>query len=99
MANWHHTVIREESPPYYIATTELVLIGDTLRQLRLAQQRTQEDIAESANISPRYYQNMEAGKSSIGILIIFKLCQALGCHYTALLEPAWEHLSNKAKLL
>ncbi len=101
MDTWHHTVIREEVSPYYVNNsnkqTELTLIGDTLRQIRLEQQRTQENIAESANISPRYYQSLEAGNSSIGILIIFKLCQALDCHYTQLLEPAWKHLSNTHK--
>ncbi len=95
MTDWHHTLIYEvhekSPPPYLVASNELALIGNALRRERIAQQRTQENIAECANISTRYYQSLEAGKSAVGVLIIFKLCRALDCHYTQLLESAWEY--------
>lgn len=55
-------------------------IGEKLRLLRMAKGISQKDVAESANISPQYYSEIEGDKEKIRCPIdtLGSICKALG---------------------
>jgi len=50
---------------------------------------TQDRLAEAANISSRFLQMIESGTKQPSLLTLFKLCDALGLHYSAILDEIW----------
>ncbi len=73
-----------------MANDTLKTIGDAIRHERQQIQLTQEKAAFKAGISYRYFQAIETGKSSVGIRVLFRICRGVGCHYSAVLEKAWQ---------
>lgn len=53
-------------------------IGSKIRALRNAQDLTQEQLAEKANLSYKYLGEIERGEINPGINNLFKIAQALG---------------------
>lgn len=53
------------------------LFSGVLKELRLSQGLTQEQLAERASINEKYYSRVERGESFPTLKIIFKLCDAL----------------------
>ena len=55
-----------------------VKIGDSLRKIRLSQgdNLTQEDVAEGAGISTRYYTYLELGQKMPSFEVIMKIARA-----------------------
>ena len=63
-----------------------VRLGRNILRLRETKQFTQEQIAESANVSARYLQELEAGKGTNPSLnVLCGLKSALGCSWDELL--------------
>lgn len=53
----------------------------TLKELRIAQGLTQEELAELFNVSPRTIQNMEKDSSNIKDSLLTKYIKAFGVKY------------------
>lgn len=64
-----------------------------VKQIRLANKLTQEQFAERADLDPKYYQHLEAGrKPNPGMDTLIKLAKGIGCDLRELFnfnaEPA-----------
>jgi transcriptional regulator with XRE-family HTH domain len=60
--------------------------GEHLRQLRLARNLTQEELAAKADFSRSYYTEIERGKRNVSLLNLHKLAQCLGVSITELID-------------
>lgn len=54
-------------------------VGDKIKELRLAQNLTQEQLAEKAGILRTTLSRIELGKYSVGVDILSKIANALNC--------------------
>jgi transcriptional regulator with XRE-family HTH domain len=59
--------------------------GEHLRQMRLAQGLTQEELASGAGFSRSYYTEIETGKRNISLLNLYRIAQQLNVNISALL--------------
>lgn len=55
------------------------IIGDKIKELRLAQNLTQEQLARKAGILRITLSRIELGKYSVGVDILSKIAHALDC--------------------
>ena len=54
-----------------------ILLGKTVRKLRLERKLSQEDLAELANLHRNYVGGVERGERNVGLLNIVALARAL----------------------
>jgi transcriptional regulator with XRE-family HTH domain len=64
----------------------LTHFGERLRQLRLAKNLTQEELASLAGFSRSYYNEIETGKRNIALLNLNRLAQCLNISLSDLLD-------------
>ncbi|MFT7559083.1 MAG: transcriptional regulator with XRE-family HTH domain [Flavobacteriales bacterium] len=64
-------------------------LAATIKAQRLEKGLSQDKLSAKADISTRYYQDIEAGEKQPTVDTIFKLANALGESYTVLLGPVW----------
>lgn len=69
-----------------MAKVDRLRFGKRLRQLRLAKNLTQEELAHRAGLHPTYVGGVERGERNIGFDNILKLAQALREHPAALFD-------------
>lgn len=62
------------------------LFGRHLRQLRVACQMSQEDLADKAGLDRSYVGSVERGERNISLENICRLAGALSCHPSRLLD-------------
>jgi len=65
---------------------QLKAFGANLRRERVAAKMTQEKLAEESDLNPRTIQKIEAGETNILITTALRLCRALNCSSTKLLD-------------
>lgn len=58
-------------------TTIRTAIGARIRELRLSRGLTQQQLADLSHLSKPNISNIEAGKYSVGIDVLQRICQAL----------------------
>lgn len=56
-------------------------LGKNLNRLRMSARLTQEKLAEKADISLRYVQQLEAGQRNPRISTLVRLKKVMGCSY------------------
>jgi transcriptional regulator with XRE-family HTH domain len=61
-------------------------LGKNLNRLRMLAGLTQEKLAERADISLRYVQQLEAGQRNPSIATLVRLRKALACSYNDLFQ-------------
>jgi len=61
-----------------------VVFGQNVCRLRTAARLTQENLAEKADLSRRYVQEIEAGSKSPTVTIVVRLKKALQCSWNEL---------------
>lgn len=54
-----------------------ILLGETVRKLRLERKLSQEELAELANLHRNYVGGVERGERNVGLLNIVALARAL----------------------
>lgn len=64
----------------------LAAFGHVVRQARLSQQLSQEELALSAGLNRNFVMSIEAGRRKPSIITIFALAKALGISAAALLS-------------
>jgi transcriptional regulator with XRE-family HTH domain len=64
-----------------------VLFGKHLRELRLARNLTQQQLAAMIDSNHPFISNMERGLTLPGLAMIVRLADALGCKATDLVRP------------
>ena len=57
----------------------LARLGTKIRQLRVAQGYSQEELARRAQLDPKHLQTIEGGKSNATLSTLVALADALGC--------------------
>lgn len=57
----------------------LKLLGDNIRRERIAQDITQQQLAEMADLNIRNVQRIEAGESDVLLTTAVRISKALGC--------------------
>lgn len=68
------------------AAKPLSIFGRNLARLRSARQLTQEQLAEGADVHPRYVQKLEGGTAHPSLMVLRKLQRTLGCEWNDLLR-------------
>jgi transcriptional regulator with XRE-family HTH domain len=63
------------------------VFGSRVRELRLAQRLSQEELAERADLHRNYIGGIERGERNVGILNVGKLADALGLSPAELFGP------------
>lgn len=58
---------------------ERVKIGSMIKRYRLGRGLTAKEVAEGAGIDPSNYSRIEQGKYSVGIDILTRICNEIGC--------------------
>jgi transcriptional regulator with XRE-family HTH domain len=74
------------------------LIGGVLRSERQAQERTLQDVADSARISMPYLSELERGRKEASSEILAAAAQALGLRLSDLISLAHSRLGEYEKL-
>lgn len=64
---------------------ELVVLGNNLRRLRKERGWTQEELAARAGVNERHYQDVEAGKTEVGVKLLGKIHRALGVEWSEMM--------------
>ncbi len=64
----------------------LEIFGKRLRQLRLAKDLSQEDLAFRAGLHRTYVSSVERGERNVSLINIYKLAEALEVSVTELFE-------------
>jgi transcriptional regulator with XRE-family HTH domain len=64
-----------------------LLLGVTVRKLRLERNLSQEELAELANLHRNYVGGVERGERNVGLLNIVALAHGLRVKPSRLLEP------------
>ena len=67
------------------------IMGDLVRQKRIAKGWTQEKLSSEAGINNRFLQKIEAGDRTPSLETIFKLARALGIQPDKLIMPVWSN--------
>jgi transcriptional regulator with XRE-family HTH domain len=62
------------------------LFGLRLKELRLKNNLSQEDLADAANLDRTYISSCERGKRNISLINIWRIATALGIHPEDLLK-------------
>lgn len=62
-------------------SNEMVKLGRNVRRMRTALGFTQTQLANSANIHPRYAQKIERGKGNATLCLLLGLKRALKCQW------------------
>lgn len=70
------------------------VIGDCLRQARLAQGRTLREVAEAAGVSIGHLSAVERGLKEFSSEVLAAICRALGLDLGDLLEAAYLTLTR-----
>ena len=70
------------------------IIGTHLKDLRLSQQLTQEELSQLADIDTRHYQRLENGEKLASLTLLFKLSTALRISPDELISPAWKNYKS-----
>ena len=68
------------------------LLGDTLRQQRLAQERTLRDFSAGARVSLGYLSEVERGQKEASSELLSSICDALGVQLSAVLREVSDEL-------
>jgi transcriptional regulator with XRE-family HTH domain len=68
--------------------TALRSIAANIRRLRLRQKLTQEQLAEAAELEPRYVQTLESGRGNPTAAVLIAVADALGVTPGVLFRPA-----------
>ena len=68
------------------ADQPLSTFGRNLARLRCAKALTQEQLAEKADLHPRYVQKLEGGTAHPSLMVLRKLRRSLGCEWNELLK-------------
>ena len=61
-------------------------LGKNLNRLRMSAELTQEKLAEKADISLRYVQQLEAGQRNPSIPTLVRLRKVMGCSYDEMFQ-------------
>ena len=65
---------------------QITLLSRNLRRLRAGASLTQEQLAEKADITARYLQQLEAAEFGASLAVLIRLRRALDCNWDTLLE-------------
>ena len=65
-----------------IETKFLISLGARIKELRLAKDMTQNDLANQCEFEKASMSRIEAGKTNITILTLYKISKALDVHIT-----------------
>ena len=68
------------------AANPLSIFGRNLARLRSARRLTQEQLAEHAEVHPRYVQKLEGGTAHPSLMVLRRIRQSLGCQWNDLLQ-------------
>lgn len=63
------------------------LVGRNVKRLRLAQELTQEQLAEASGLSQQYISGLEKGLRNPTVVTLFELATALGVSHVELVRP------------
>jgi transcriptional regulator with XRE-family HTH domain len=69
-----------------VPTTPTRIFGQNIHRLRVTAALTQEALAEKADLSRRFLQELESGAKAATIPTVVKLRGALGCSWNELLK-------------
>lgn len=73
-------------PMERVPKEQLEIFSRSLKRLRAEAELTQEELAERADIAPRYLQSIEAGDFGASLAVLIRLRRALGCSWNRFFE-------------
>lgn len=71
--------------------------GDDLRRRRTSLHLTQQEVALSCDMSPRFYQYLEKGTRTPSLITIFRLAEALETTPEVLMSTSWKAWKKSKK--
>jgi transcriptional regulator with XRE-family HTH domain len=72
------------------------LVGRNVKRIRLRNDLTQEQFAESSGFTQQYISDLERGRRNPTVVTLFELAQALGVEHVELVTPDDEALASLA---
>ena len=72
------------------------LVGRNVKRIRLRNDLTQEQFAESSGFTQQYISDLERGRRNPTVVTLFELAQALGVGHVELVTPDDEALASLA---
>ncbi len=73
---------------------EIVLVGQRIRQFRLANKLTQSHLATMCDVDIRTIQRIEKGEQNISLTLLLSLIAALGIHFDDLLGDLSDRITK-----
>lgn len=70
------------------------LVGENVKNARIAMGITQEELAERSGFSQQYISGVECGRRNPTIVTIYELAQALGVSHEALVKSVANDLES-----
>ncbi|MCZ2498931.1 helix-turn-helix domain-containing protein [Xylophilus sp. Kf1] len=74
--------------PKYAHEPSLIALGKAIRELRVMQRVSQEDLAHRASLDRSYMSSIERGVQNPGVMIVIKIASALGVPASAVFLQA-----------
>jgi transcriptional regulator with XRE-family HTH domain len=81
-------LLMAQPSPTYSGKKELVALGQTVRELRLAKGWSQEAFADYAGMDRSYVGGIERGEHNIALINLIRIASTLGLKVAQLLEKA-----------
>ena len=73
---------------------EIILVGQRIRQFRLANKLTQSHLATMCDVDIRTIQRIEKGQQNISLTLLLSLIAALGIHVNDLLGDLSDRITK-----
>lgn len=78
----------------YMKDLDFALIGQRIKELRVEQQLTQENLADMTSVNTSHISNIETNKVKVSLTLLVNICNALDTTVDYVLGNEYHHASS-----